>query len=177
MGGCQLCLYRVFCSLFEAKRKVFNLIFNFNPLKYVGDLDMNRVNLAEDPSYGSKVISFNYWLPREFKACHLNYLSIPATSCNLLIFSISFYWSKIFRKVTSYEWVKRCDYYRQGRGFSSAVAFFRTNKEWKIFSQAICTIASVVTVVILCNNKKGASSQEQFQKILENWQLSQTFSF
>lgn len=114
MGGCQLCFYRKFCSLFEAKRKVFNLIFNFNPLKYVRDLNVNRVKLAEDPSYGSKVISFNYWLPREFKACHLNYLSIPATSCNLLIFYISFYWSKIFRKVTSYEWVKWCDYYRQG---------------------------------------------------------------
>lgn len=114
MRGCQLCLCREFCSLFEAKRKVFNLIFNFNPLKYVRDLDVNRVNLAEDPSCGSKVISFNCWLPREFKACHLNYLSIPATSCNLLIFYISFYWSKIFRKVTSYKWVKQCDYYIQG---------------------------------------------------------------
>lgn len=59
MRGCQLCLCREFCSLFEAKRKVFNLIFNFNPLKYVRDLDVNRVNLAEDPSCGSKVISFN----------------------------------------------------------------------------------------------------------------------
>lgn len=58
MGGCQLCLYREFASPFEAKRKVFNLIFN--PLKYVRDLDVYRVNLAEDPSYGSKVISFNY---------------------------------------------------------------------------------------------------------------------
>lgn len=58
MGGCQLCLYKEFCSFFEAKRKVFNLIFN--PSKYVRDLDVNGVNLAEDPSYGTKVVSFNY---------------------------------------------------------------------------------------------------------------------
>jgi hypothetical protein len=37
-----------FDSRFEAKRKVFNLIFNFNPLKYVSDLEMYKVNLAED---------------------------------------------------------------------------------------------------------------------------------
>lgn len=29
-----------FDSLFEAEGKVFNLIFNFNPLKYVSDLEM-----------------------------------------------------------------------------------------------------------------------------------------
>lgn len=50
-------LYREFCSLFEAKS--LNLIFNSNPFKYVGDLELNKVNLAEDPSYESTIIYFN----------------------------------------------------------------------------------------------------------------------
>lgn len=46
-----------FDSLFEAKRKVFNLIFNFNPLKYVSDLEMYKLKLAEDLT-GKKLGNF-----------------------------------------------------------------------------------------------------------------------
>ena len=74
-----------FGSPFEAKRNVFNLIFNFNPLKYVSDLEMYKLNLAEDPTGRSKAISFNFNTIKEFKAGHLNYLDTSATSCSLLI--------------------------------------------------------------------------------------------
>lgn len=73
---------------FEAKRKVFNLIFNFNPLKYVSDLETYKLNLAEDPTRRNKAISFNFAITKEFKAVHLNYLDTSATSCNLLILKV-----------------------------------------------------------------------------------------
>ena len=73
-----------FGSAFEAKRKVFNLIFNFNPLKYVSDLETHKSNLAEDPTGRSKAISFNFAIIREFKAGH-NHLDTSVTGCSLLI--------------------------------------------------------------------------------------------
>lgn len=73
-----------FGSPFEAKRKVLNLIFNFNPLKYVSDLEMCKLNLADDRTGRSKAISFNFAIIKEFKAGHLNYLATSVTGCNLL---------------------------------------------------------------------------------------------
>lgn len=75
-------------SSFEAKRKVFNLAFNFNPLKYVSDLEMYKWNLAEDPTGRSKAVSFNSPIIKEFKVGHLNYLDTSATSCNLVILKL-----------------------------------------------------------------------------------------
>lgn len=57
-----------FGSPFEAKRKVFNLMFNFNPLKYVSDLEMYKLNLAEHPIGRSKAVSFYFAIIRGFKA-------------------------------------------------------------------------------------------------------------
>ena len=59
-GGLSVRLCGDFGSAFEAKRKVFNLIFNFNPLKYVSDLETYKSNLAEDPTGRSKAISFKF---------------------------------------------------------------------------------------------------------------------
>ena len=83
-GGLSVRLCGDFGSAFEAKRKVFNLIFNFNPLKYVSDLETYKSNLAEDPTGRSKAISFNFAIIREFKAAH-NYLDTSVTGCSLLI--------------------------------------------------------------------------------------------
>ena len=83
-GGLSIRVPGDFGSAFEAKRKVFNLIFNFNPLKYVSDLETHKSYLAEDPTGRSKAISFNFAIIREFKAGH-NYLDTSVTGCSLLI--------------------------------------------------------------------------------------------
>ena len=83
-GGLSVRLCGDFGSAFEAKRKVFNLIFNFNPLKYVSDLETYKSNLAEDPTGRSKAISFNFAIIREFKVGQ-NYLDTSVTGCSLLI--------------------------------------------------------------------------------------------
>lgn len=49
-------------------------MFNFNPLKYVSDLEMYKLKLAEDPTGRSKAISFNFATIKKFKAGHLSYL-------------------------------------------------------------------------------------------------------
>lgn len=53
-------------------------MFNFNPLKYVSDLEMYKLNLAEDPTGRSKAVSFNFSIIREFKTGHLSYLDTQA---------------------------------------------------------------------------------------------------
>lgn len=170
-GGCWLCLYRKCCSLFEVRRKVFNLIFNFNPSKYVRDLEVNRVHLAEDPSYGTKVIPFKYWLPREFKAWNLNYLSIPATSCNLLIFVCSSIDQKYLEKSsTSYKWARQCNYYKKEMVAVGLIFFFRANENKR---NSAMHIKVFMMILKYCNYFiYPISHKTHFRKIEKSWWVS-----